>query len=100
MKKLSADEIQTMLERLPEWKLDGDMLVRDWVFPTFTEAMVFVNQVATIAEQLNHHPDIDIRYNRVRLALISHDSGGLTRRDEALACSIDEETSRNIHKTI
>ncbi len=59
------------------------------VFPDFAAALAFVNRVGTAAEQAGHHPDIDIRYNRVRLALVSHDAGGLTEKDFALAATID-----------
>jgi 4a-hydroxytetrahydrobiopterin dehydratase len=55
--------------------------------------MFFVNKVAVLAEAANHHPDIDIRYNQVRLGLISHDSGGITKRDASLAGRINEELS-------
>ena len=54
--------------------------------------MAFVNQVAGLAEQANHHPDIDIRYNRVRLALVSHDAGGITSRDAATARNLAKIT--------
>ncbi len=60
-------------------------LVRDWTLPTFVEAIAFVNRVAGIAEEAQHHPDIDIRYNLVKLALVSHDAGGITARDARMA---------------
>jgi 4a-hydroxytetrahydrobiopterin dehydratase len=59
--------------------------VREWTFKDFVEAMAFVNRVAEIAETAGHHPNIDIRYNRVLLALVSHDAGGITERDIAMA---------------
>jgi 4a-hydroxytetrahydrobiopterin dehydratase len=71
------------------WNLEGGMLVRHCEFDNFVEAMHFVNNVAELAEGAGHHPDIDIRYNRVRLALVSHDAGGLTERDFDLAAAID-----------
>lgn len=64
-------------------------IVREVEFPDFVAAMEFVNLVATKAEAAGHHPDIDIRYNRVRLALVSHDAGGLTQRDFDLAAVIE-----------
>jgi len=91
MPKLTQTEIESALQALPNWHLSEDKLIRDSTFPDFAAAMVFVNQVADLAESANHHPDIDIRYNQVRLALISHDSGGITKRDINLATSIDEE---------
>ena len=64
--------------------------MREWTFPDFAAAMVFVSRVAELAEAANHHPDIEIRYNRVKLLLTSHDSGGLTKRDFRLAGQIDQ----------
>ncbi|QDP96689.1 4a-hydroxytetrahydrobiopterin dehydratase [Microlunatus elymi] len=82
---LDTDEITRQLQDLPDWKLDGDEIAADFTFADFGEAMVFVNRVAALAEDANHHPDIDIRWNKVRLVLTSHDSGGLTQRDIEMA---------------
>jgi 4a-hydroxytetrahydrobiopterin dehydratase len=90
-KALSTAEITEALRSHPEWKLDGDKLVRKWTFKDFVEAMVFVNQVAAVAEAAGHHPDIDIRYNKVVLGLISHDAGGITARDTGMAAQLDRE---------
>jgi 4a-hydroxytetrahydrobiopterin dehydratase len=89
MSVLTPEIIEQGLRSLPRWKLEGTEIVRRDEFPDFGAAMVFVNQVAEKAEQAGHHPDIDIRYNKVRLALISHDQGGLTKRDLNMAHSID-----------
>jgi 4a-hydroxytetrahydrobiopterin dehydratase len=86
---LSANEIQERLRNLPKWKQEKGEIVREATFPDFISAMDFVNAVADQAELAGHHPDIDIRYNKVRLALVSHDAGGLTPRDFDLAASID-----------
>lgn len=88
---LSAAEIEEVLKTHPAWKLQGGKLVREWTFKDFVEAMKFVHRVAELAEAAGHHPDIDIRYNRVVLGLISHDAGGITRRDAAMAGRIDKE---------
>jgi 4a-hydroxytetrahydrobiopterin dehydratase len=88
---LNTAEIEEALKLHPEWHLDGGKLVRRWTFKDFVEAMAFVNRVATVAEAAGHHPDIDIRYNQVILGLISHDAGGITRRDSAMAGRIDKE---------
>ena len=93
MATLSKSEVETLLKELPEWKLDGGKLVRDWEFKDFVAAMSFVNRIATLAEQAGHHPDIDIRYNRVRLGLISHDAGGITERDAKMARRISRDLS-------
>ncbi len=89
MTLLTSTLIEEKLRSLPEWRMQGGEIVRDYVFADFVEAMAFVNRVAGLAESAGHHPDIDIRYNKVRLGLVSHDAGGLTRRDFDLASSID-----------
>jgi 4a-hydroxytetrahydrobiopterin dehydratase len=89
MSVLSPETVQEKLRLLPQWKLEGKEIVRQYQFADFAAAMVFVNQVAEQAEKANHHPDIDIRYNKVRLALVSHDKGGLTERDMRMAQTID-----------
>ena len=89
MSVLSPEMVQEKLGSLPQWKLEGKEIVRHYQFPDFVAAMAFVNQVAEKAEKAGHHPDIDIRYNKVRLALVSHDKGGLTKRDMAMAETID-----------
>jgi len=88
MPALSPNEINEALTTIPDWRLEREALVRDFSFSDFREAMSFVNSVATVAERAGHHPDIDIRYNRVRLALASHDAGGITERDFSLAVEI------------
>jgi 4a-hydroxytetrahydrobiopterin dehydratase len=86
---LSAEKVQQELRSLSGWKLDNKEIVRTYEFPDFVRAMEFVRQVAEKAEAAGHHPDIDIRYNKVRLALVSHDAGGLTDRDIAMARSLN-----------
>jgi len=93
MPKLTPAEIDIALLELPSWKLEDGKLIRDFTFSDFVAAMLFVNQVAALAETANHHPDIDIRYNQVRLGLVSHDSGGITKRDVSLAGRIDKGLS-------
>jgi 4a-hydroxytetrahydrobiopterin dehydratase len=92
-KALNAAEIEEVLKIHPEWKLQEGKLVREWAFKDFVEAMQFVNRVAVLAEAAGHHPDIDVRYNRVLLGLVSHDAGGITKRDSAMANRIDTELS-------
>ncbi len=89
MSVLSAATVEERLRSLPRWKLEGQEIVRRFEFSDFAAAMVFVNQVAELAEKAGHHPDIDIRYNKVRLALVSHDKGGLTERDMQMASAVD-----------
>lgn len=91
MSVLSQSEIDTLLKANPDWKLESGKLVRDWTFKDFVQAMAFVNRVAELAEAAGHHPDIDIRYNQVRLGLISHDAGGITLRDSKMAVRLGQE---------
>lgn len=89
MPLLDHNLIEARLAAMPRWKIENGELVRRCDFSNFVEAMQFVNSVAELAEGAGHHPDIDIRYNKVRLALVSHDAGGLTERDFDLASAID-----------
>jgi 4a-hydroxytetrahydrobiopterin dehydratase len=85
MKKLTANQIKTSLARLPDWKRQSVVISRTFVFKDFPAAVRFVGKVAKLAEAAWHHPDIDIRWNKVTLVLTTHDAGGLTRKDFALA---------------
>jgi len=87
--KLDEARIILSLTALPEWKREGDIISRTFQFKDFPAAMKFVNVVADLAEQAQHHPDIDIRWNKVTLALTTHDAGGLTQKDFALAKQFD-----------
>lgn len=77
------------LSEHPQWRLDGEILRRTFQFADFRAAMGFVTTVALCAEVADHHPDIDIRWNKVSLALTTHEAGALTRRDTDLAIEID-----------
>jgi 4a-hydroxytetrahydrobiopterin dehydratase len=77
------------IARLPGWTRVGHAIVRTYSFADFRAALAFVNRVAELAERQNHHPDIEIHYNQVRLTLWSHDAGGVTERDLELAAAID-----------
>ncbi len=85
MHALTQNELQVLLADEPLWSLQEGKLTREWTFPDFVAAMAFVNKVAALAEGAGHHPDIDIRYNRVRLGLVTHDAGGITARDAGMA---------------
>lgn len=89
MALLSPSEVAARLQMLPAWHVEAGELVRIFQFEDFRAAMKFVNCVAELAEKAGHHPDIDIRYNRVRLSLVSHDAGGLTEKDADLALAIE-----------
>jgi 4a-hydroxytetrahydrobiopterin dehydratase len=88
MALLTEAEIRARLERLPGWERRGTEIRRTWSFADFEGSMAFVTRVAELAEAADHHPDIDIRYSKVTLALSTHDAGGLTARDFALAEAI------------
>jgi len=89
MALLSDDDIQTALED-GDWRREGATLVRDWRFADFAAAIAFVERVAELAEQSNHHPDILVHgWNHVRLTLSTHSEGGVTAADLALAQRID-----------
>jgi 4a-hydroxytetrahydrobiopterin dehydratase len=91
MKALTEDQIAETLQQEPLWRLAGGKLSREWTFPDFVAAVAFVNRVAAIAEEAAHHPDIDIRYNKVTLALVTHDAGGITANDVAMASRLSRE---------
>lgn len=85
MNPLTPAEIRLGMPRIPHWTRRGAVLRRIFEFNDFVAAMTFVNSVARAAEKVQHHPDIDIRWNRVTLGLTTHDAGGLTERDFSLA---------------
>ena len=85
MTVISAEDAERRLASLPGWSIDAGELVKTFHFKDFREALAFVNLVGEAAESAGHHPDIDIRYNRVRLSLVTHDAGGLTQKDFDLA---------------
>jgi 4a-hydroxytetrahydrobiopterin dehydratase len=89
MRKLAASQIKAGLKTVPGWKKTGSSLSRTFAFESFRAAIRFVNTVARIAERAGHHPDIDIRWNKVTLTLTTHDAGGLTGRDFRLARQFD-----------
>lgn len=89
MEKLTHDAVRKALGSLPGWKLEGDVITRTYVHADFRIAIAFVGYVAEVAEKLGHHPDVDVRYNKVRLAVTTHDAGGLTEKDLALARAVD-----------
>ena len=72
-----------------DWSVDGDTLRRSWSFVDFASALSFVNRVGALAEERNHHPDIELGWGRVAIALTTHDVGGLTGQDYDLAQAID-----------
>jgi len=87
--KLERQQVAEGLQKLTHWTLQGDQIERLVTFEDFVDAMIFVNKVAEIAEEEGHHPEIRIVYNRVTLALTTHDAGGLTHKDLQMAHRIN-----------
>ncbi len=87
---LSDIEIQRALGKLPGWSRRAGIITKTFTMPTFPEGIAFVDRIALAAETAAHHPDIDIRYTRITIALSTHDSGGLTQKDIDLAGVIEQ----------
>ncbi len=90
MPALAQAEAAARLNSLPGWEIQGGELTRTFTHADFRAALAFVNKVGDLAEQAGHHPDIDIRYNKVRLGLVTHDAGGLTEKDFDVATSVNK----------
>ena len=90
MPKLDENQISAALALAPQWLRQGDVISRTFQFKDFPAAVKFVDVVAVAAEQAWHHPDIDIRWNKVTLALTTHDAGGLTQTDFDLSREFDQ----------
>ena len=89
MPRLTDDQARERAAALDGWQLGGTFIRKQYRLDGFKAAMAFVNRVAVLAEEADHHPDFLIEYDRVTLTLTSHDSGGLTERDFRLARKID-----------
>ena len=89
MAKLKASQIKAALAKLPDWKKQGSAITRTIPLKDFVAALKFVNAVGKLAEKAWHHPDIDIRWNKVTLTLTTHSEGGLTQKDFRLAKQFD-----------
>ena len=89
MGKLTQGQVKEGMSSVPEWSRKGSVISRTFKFKDFPAALKFVNAISRIAEKAQHHPDIDIRWNKVTMALTTHDSGGLTDKDFAMAAKID-----------
>ena len=87
--KLDQKNIRAELSKLSGWKLRGNGISKLYVFEEFTQGIRFIDRVARLAEAVNHHPDIDVRYNKIKLTLTTHDEVGLTMKDFRLAAKID-----------
>ncbi|MQA94121.1 MAG: 4a-hydroxytetrahydrobiopterin dehydratase [Streptosporangiales bacterium] len=86
---LTRGELEAALKGLPEWRVEEGVLRRDVQCVSFPSAIELVTRIAEVAEEMNHHPDIDIRWRTLHLSVVTHASGGLTRYDAELATRID-----------
>lgn len=90
---LDEEEIEQRLDELGDWEREAKEIQKVFEFDDFASAVKFVNDVAKMADRYDHHPDIDIRYNKVKLALTTHSEGGLTPIDFDLALDIEQSIS-------
>ena len=89
MARLRSDEVEDRLARRAGWSRDGDAIVRTHECGNFLGSLEFANRIAPVAEELNHHPDLAISWNKVTLRLVTHSEGGITENDFELAARID-----------
>lgn len=89
IQKLDEDEIQTRLAQLDGWKVENGWLVKKFRFKQFMDGIGFVNQVAAIAEEMDHHPDVYIRFGLITVSLMTHEAGGITERDFTQATRLE-----------
>lgn len=89
MALLDDSAITAGLDRLPGWERKGEAIAKTYVRGDFADALEFVNRVGALAEERDHHPDIDIRWNKVTLSLSTHSEGGLTQADLDLAAAVE-----------
>ena len=90
MALLSDEDVTTRLEGLEGWERDGDSIRREFKFEDFVGSVDFVNRITPAAEEMNHHPDLAISWNKVTVSLSTHSQGGITENDFQLAGRIDE----------
>jgi 4a-hydroxytetrahydrobiopterin dehydratase len=90
MPALTSKETNLRLKAVPDWSKRANTILRTFKFEDFLKSITFVNHIAKNAQKLNHHPDIDIRFDKVTLTLTTHDEGGITEKDFTLARQCDE----------
>jgi 4a-hydroxytetrahydrobiopterin dehydratase len=89
MPPLSDDGVRSGLARLPGWERRDDAIEKVFELPSFPDAIAFVTRIGFLAEKADHHPDLDIRWRKVRVGLSTHSEGGITDKDFALAGEIE-----------
>jgi len=90
MPALTTKQVSLHLRTVPRWSKRAQTILRTFKFEGFLKAIDFVNRIARKAQKINHHPDIDIRFDKVTLKLTTHDEGGITEKDFSLARQCDE----------
>jgi len=91
MPKLNPDQITEKLKALPAWERRGEAIAKQYTFKEFMDGIRFINRIAEIAEQMDHHPDMKVNYRRITFELSTHDQGGITEKDFKLADAIERE---------
>jgi 4a-hydroxytetrahydrobiopterin dehydratase len=91
MPALTTKQIKLHLKAVPNWSKRAQTILRTFEFDGFLESIAFVNRIARKAKKMNHHPDIEIQFNKVTLKLTTHDGGGITEKDFTLARQCDKE---------
>ena len=91
--RIADSEAEAALSSLPGWELREGALVKQFSLPSFPAAIAFVNHLAALAEEANHHPDLDIRYDKVQVSLVTHSAGGITQNDLDMARRIEAEAA-------
>jgi 4a-hydroxytetrahydrobiopterin dehydratase len=91
--KLTGDDLTRRAAAVPDWRLRDDRLSKTFLFPDFKTALDFVNRVGAVAEEQGHHPDIHLTWGRADIETWTHDAGGITESDFALAAAIDKQFS-------
>jgi len=94
MPALTTKQVSLHLKAVPSWSKRAQTIFRTFKFEGFLDSIGFVNRIARKAQKINHHPDIDIRFNKVTLKLTTHDEGGITEKDFSLARQCDEVFSK------
>jgi 4a-hydroxytetrahydrobiopterin dehydratase len=88
--KLTDEEIQARLKKLPHWEIDNGMLQRRFTLTSFPSTIFFACAIAHVAEVGQHHPDLNISYNKIAVRFVTHSAGGITGKDFAMAEKVDE----------
>ena len=95
MPALTTKQVSLHLKAVPNWSKRAQVIFRTFKFEGFLKSVDFVNRIARKAQKMNHHPDIEIRFNKVTLKLTTHDDGGITKKDFSLAQQCDKVFSRH-----